>query len=208
VRCSGQADGGMAGHLEEDEARRQALVAAPWTLLRQVHGARVVEVDRPGGGRGEAADAAVTAVPGAVLAVLTADCAPVALASPEGVLGVAHAGWRGLVAGVVEACVESMRVLGASEVEAVVGPCVHPECYSFGREDLQVVVDRYGPTVASQDAAGGPALDLAAGVSVALERAGARLVSGPAPCTSCDPGYWSWRARQDQRRQATVAWKS
>ena len=91
-----------------------------------MHGARVVVVEGPGGAAGEAADAAVATSAGAALAVLTADCAPVALASPEGVLGVAHAGWRGLRAGVVEATVTTMRRLGATRIEAVLGPCVHP----------------------------------------------------------------------------------
>ena len=81
-------------------SRRQRLLAdAPWTWLRQVHGHRVVVVEHPGDCRAEEADAAVTACAGAALVVLTADCAPVGLASPEGIVGVVHAGWRGLMAG-------------------------------------------------------------------------------------------------------------
>ena len=88
-----------------------------WTWLRQVHGARVVVVDAPGGSAGEEADAAVSAVSGAVLAVHTADCAVVGLWSPEGVVGAAHAGWRGLHAGVLERTVEAMARLGAKDVQ-------------------------------------------------------------------------------------------
>ena len=75
-------------------AAQRPLADAPWTWLRQVHGQRVVIVDHPGDRRSEEADAAVTACASAALVVRTADCAPVALASPEGVVGVVHAGWR------------------------------------------------------------------------------------------------------------------
>src|SRR5437870_5726904 len=95
VRWTGRAEGDL-GHrgrwVGVDEmdpdvlARRRAVLDRPWTWLRQVHGGRVLVVEGPGCGVGEEADASVSAVPGAVLAVLTADCAPVALASQEGVI--------------------------------------------------------------------------------------------------------------------------
>src|SRR5674476_1670641 len=69
------------------------------------------------------------AAPGTALCVLTADCAAIALASAEGVCSAVHAGWRGLVAGVVEAAVTAMRDLGASDVTASLGPCIHAPCY-------------------------------------------------------------------------------
>lgn len=189
-------------------ARRKALVDAPWSLLRQVHGADVVTVEGPGDRAGESGDGLVTACVGAPLAVLTADCAPVAFTSPQGVVGVAHAGWRGLLAGIVEATVEAMRALGAGEVEALLGPCIGPECYDFGAGDLRAVADRLGPSVVSQSCSGHPALDLAAAVRAACREAGARLLSVAADCTACAPGprYWSWRARRDEQRQATVVW--
>src|SRR5205085_828982 len=81
------------------QARRRAVVDAPWTWLRQVHGDTVVTVSRPGAEAGTKADAAVSAEAGCVLAVLAGDCAPVALVSPEGVVAVVHAGWRGLLGG-------------------------------------------------------------------------------------------------------------
>ena len=84
---------------------------AGFDLIRQVHGGRVVVVEDPaaaGARAGTEADALVTAAPGVALAVHTADCAPVALVSPEGVLGVAHAGWKGLEAGVIPAVAAAM----------------------------------------------------------------------------------------------------
>lgn len=208
VACTGWSSGDLAGEGETVDRRRRRVVDLPWTVLRQVHGARVVTVDLPGGGSGEAADAAVTASPGAALAVLTADCAPVALASPEGIIGVAHAGWKGLRAGVVEAAVQSMRRVGATRIEAVIGPCIHPCCYSFGEDDLAAVAARVGRHVRSADRHGRPALDLPGGVRSALHAAGATLVGESGVCTGCSDGLWSWRASSTTRRQATVVWRS
>jgi len=191
----------------EVEARRRAVVDRPWTWLRQVHGDRVVVVERPGEGAGEVADAAVCATPGCVLAVLTADCAPVMLDSPEGVFAVAHAGWVGLTAGVLERTVEAMRDLGATDVRAVLGPCIRVECYEFGPDDLDRVAARLGDTVRATTSAGAPALDLAAGVRAALGRAGVLYLDDVDVCTACSPDHFSWRARGEQQRQATVVWR-
>ena len=216
ARFTARADGDM-GHggafvhevLPEVAARRRAVLDLPWTWLRQVHGDTVVTVESPGEGAGARADAAVTARRGCALAVLTADCAPVALASPEGVIGAAHAGWAGLVAGVLERTVEAMAGLGASEVVAVVGPCIEARCYEFGADELERVAWVVGPAVRARTSEGRPALDLVAGVRAALARAGVRHVDNRAACTACTPGpgYWSWRARRDQQRQAMVVWR-
>lgn len=208
VRSTGWAQGDMSGTSPVVDARRASIATGPWTVLQQVHGARVLIVEEPGGGAGEAADAAVTTVVGATLAVLTADCAPVALGSSEGVVGIAHAGWKGLRAGVIEATVKAMRRLGATRVEAVLGPCIHPCCYEFGVEDLERVAERLGDGVRGTDRDGRPALDLPGGVRAALHAAGATLVGDAAECTSCSGGYWSWRAGGGARRQATVAWRA
>lgn len=183
------------------------MVDRPWTVLRQVHGARVVTVEGPGRATGEPADAAVSVASGGVLAVLTADCAPVGLASPEGIIGVAHAGWRGLRAGVVEATVQAMRRLGATRVEAVLGPCIHPCCYAFGEAELVDMANRFGKQVRALDRQGGAALDLPAAVKTALHNAGAVVAGASTVCTSCHDGYWSWRADRTDRRQATAVWR-
>lgn len=199
--------GDLGGRAPGVEQRRRAAVDVPWTVLRQVHGSRVVVVDRPGQGRGEEADALVTARQGAALAILTADCAPVAFSSPEGIVAVAHAGWRGLAGGVLEATAGRMADLGATDVEAVLGPCIHPCCYEFGREDLARLAGRFGPGVEAADRQGRPALDLPAAVSAALGEAGVPLVEVIDVCTGCSPRYWSWRARRETGRQATVVWR-
>jgi polyphenol oxidase len=210
VRWTGRAEGDLAGSTATEpaaEARRRAIVDLPWTWMHQVHGARVLEVGWPGVGVGEAADAAVTSAPGVALAVLTADCAPVALLSAEGVIGVAHAGWRGLLAGVIEATVDAMRGLGATEIGAVLGPCIHPGCYQFGPAELDLLAARLGAGVRGEYSHGGEALDVPAAVRICLQRAGAELIGDAGVCTACSPEYWSWRGGQDSQRQATVVWR-
>jgi polyphenol oxidase len=207
VRSTGCAQGDLAGDGPAQDRRRRSVVDLPWTVLAQVHGSRVVVVDSPGAAAGEPADGAVTTSAGVALAVLTADCAPVGFASPEGVLGIAHAGWKGLRAGVIEATVTTMRRLGATRIEAVLGPCIHPCCYPFGADDLDGVAARLGRQVIAVDRHGDPALDLPAGVRAALHASGAALVGDAATCTSCSPDYWSWRERRADRRQAMVVWR-
>ena len=188
------------------EARRRRLVPYPWSWLHQVHGATVVTVTEPGGCAGAEADAAVTRVPGAVLAVHTADCAPLALVADEGVVGAVHVGWRGLVAGVIDRAVERMHELGAGQVRAVVGPCIHAGCYEFGADDLAQVVARCGETARGITSDGRPALDVPAAVRATLGAKGVELVADHPPCTACDPSFFSHRARGDTARQAMLVW--
>jgi YfiH family protein len=205
---TGVADGDLAigGAPESLAARRRAVVDAPWTWLRQVHGDRVVVVDAAGGCAGEEADAAVTAVPGAVLAVHTADCAPLALVA-DGALGVVHAGWRGLVAGIVPQTVEAVTALGGPVTHTLLGPCIGPECYEFGEDDLELVIAAVGPTARGRTGGGAPALDLPAAVAASLAQAGAPAPVRLGGCTACEPGWYSHRARSDAGRQALVAWQ-
>ena len=190
--------------------------------IRQVHGNAVLVVPAvdgrgPGGydapsARPDAvldgeADALVSMAPFTGLAVLTADCASIALGSPEGVFGAVHAGWRGLVDGVVERAVGVMRANGATEVVGVLGPCIHPECYEFSPPDLDRVASRFGDQVRARTASGRAALDLPAAVAAALAAVGAdqRLA---AACTGCGGDYFSHRVRGDSGRQALVVWSS
>lgn len=192
------------------EVRRHSVIADfPWTWLRQVHGADVVVVDAPGQHAGAEADAAVAVVPGAPVAVVTADCAPVVFVDDAGSsVAVAHAGWRGLYEGVLGATVASMRERGAETISAALGPCIHAECYEFSASDLDAVAARFGDSVRSTTTAGTPALDMVAAVRAALDELDVKLVEVADACTACTPGYFSHRARQDEQRQATVAWLS
>ena len=217
VRFTGRAEGDL-GHggasvavdaLDQGVvARRSAVCELPWTWLRQVHGNTVVVVRAPGEGAGSAADAAVTDRTGCALAVLTADCAPVALLGSNGVVGVAHAGWRGLVAGVLERAVEVMRAAGAGDVHALLGPCIRPGCYEFGADDLAQVARRLGDGVRGTTSTGAPALDVPAAVRAALGRVGVVDVGDVGICTACSPAHFSHRARRELGRQALVVWRA
>jgi len=189
------------------EARRRAVVDLPWTWLRQVHGDAVVNVTDPGQGAGTKADASVSREHGAALAVLTADCAPVALVSPEGVVAAVHAGWRGLQCGVLQRAVDAARQLGATDLRAVLGPCIHSECYEFGTEDLDAIAATLGDGVRALTVSGRPALDVPAAVAAALKQAGVTELDDVDVCTACSGDYFSWRARGEQSRQAMVVWR-
>ena len=205
VRWTGRAEGDLGITAGDGvDARRRAVVPQPWSWLHQVHGTAVMVVDAPGSVRGADGDALVGGPGAGALAVFTADCAPLALASPEGIVGAVHAGWRGLRDGVIEAAADAMRALGASAVTAALGPCIRVECYEFGEVDLDTVAARLGPGVIGQTSDGHPALDVAAGVQVALAGAGVELVFDEGSCTACDGRWFSHRARRDRERQATI----
>ncbi|RPI11443.1 MAG: laccase domain-containing protein, partial [Actinobacteria bacterium] len=206
VVMTSMADGDLAvsGDPATLETRRRAVVDLPWTWLHQEHGAAVVVVDRPGQHAGERADAAVSALPGAALAVQVADCAPVALVSSAGAVGIAHVGWRGLVAGVLPAAASALMALGEGigEVRAVIGPCIHCECYEFGESDLDRVAAVAGDSVRARTADGRAALDLVAGIEHVARSLGIGCERSPwDSCTSCSAGYWSHRARGDRARR-------
>ncbi len=178
-----------------------ARLGADTTHLHQVHGAGVVEVTRPGAPAGADADAAWTPAPGARLAVRTADCVPIVLRR-AGAVAVVHAGWRGLAAGIVAHTVE---VMGGAD-RALVGPHIRRGCYEFGEADLDEVADALGDLVRATTTWGSPALDLTAGVRAALGAAAVTDVADAGACTACSDLYFSWRARGELERFATVAW--
>ncbi len=107
--------------------------------VHQVHSAKVEQIDGPLDAPKPQADAMVTRTPGVALGVLTADCQPVLFADPDaGVIGAAHAGWRGTLDGVLEATVEAMVALGATRetITAVIGPSISQRAYEVGPEFL------------------------------------------------------------------------
>jgi YfiH family protein len=126
-------------------AQNRAIAAARFDLsadrlvsCHQVHGTHAVTVEQPWSRRDNPrADGMVTAVPGIALGVLAADCAPVLFADPEArIIGAAHGGWRGALAGVVEATVAAMVALGAApaRIRAGIGPCIAQPSYEVGPE--------------------------------------------------------------------------
>ena len=156
--------------------------------MEQVHGN---DVRRAGGPR-EQCDALVTDRPDVVLMVRVADCVPVLLADPDaGVVGAAHDGRAGLVAGVVPACVDQMRGLGASSIHAWVGPHICGRCYEVPQQMQQDVADAV-PGTATTTSWGTPALDLGAGVRAQLAELGVTH-HDVGRCTTESPDLYSYR---------------
>lgn len=122
----------------ENRARMCAQLGLPpdrLVSLYQVHSAKVVTVEAPFAAERPRADAMVTRVPGLALGIATADCGPILFADPEnGVVGAAHAGWKGALTGVIGATVSAMEALGArrSRIVAVLGPTIGPASYEVG----------------------------------------------------------------------------
>jgi len=139
-------------------------------------------------------------VPLAKLAVRTADCVPLVLLGAESI-GVVHAGWRGLALGIIQATVAAMGDVHTAHV----GPHIRAGCYEFGDDDLDDVARSLGDGVRATTTWGTPALDLTAGVRAAL---GNITVVDAGACTACSDLYFSWRARKDEARFATIAWMS
>ena len=161
--------------------------------LRQVHGATVeVAEGRIDRDARPCADGVVTAGSGLTLMVRVADCLPVLLADPTaGVIGAAHSGRLGMVAGVVPATVGRMRDLGATQITAWLGPRICGACYEVPeamQEDVAAVV----PASRSTTSWGTPALDIGAGVRAQLESLGVGVVD-VGVCTRESPDLYSYR---------------
>jgi len=198
---AGYRRGDDPAHVDENRVRigaglgGRASHPAEWISLHQVHGPAVYPADRAGPTAGRPApqaDAAVSAEPGAVLSVLTADCGPVALVAP-GVVAAVHAGWRGVAAGVLEAAVAEVRERTSGPVRAVLGPCIHAECYEFSVADLDPIAERLGPDVVGETSAGRPALDVPRAIRLALAGAGVTDVTDVDVCTACSTDHFSHR---------------
>jgi len=134
--------------LENRARAARAIGAEPDALLglTQVHGAAVVHATTAwAAGQGPRADAMVADRPGIALGIITADCAPVLFCDAEaGVVGAAHAGWRGALAGVLEATAAAMRALGARRIAAAIGPCIRQASYEVGADLREAVLARAG----------------------------------------------------------------
>jgi YfiH family protein len=209
----------LARHVGDDPAavqanrvvlRAQAKLPAEPLWLEQVHGIDVVEH------RGESpaipprADAAVAFEPGRVCVVMTADCLPVVFVDRAGTrIGVAHAGWRGLVGGVLEATVKRLRV-PPSDLIAWLGPAIAQAAFEVGPEVREAFVrqDEAHAAAFASNAAGRFQADLYVLARRTLARAGVEHVSGGTHCTSAEvAAFYSYRRDGGRTgRMATLAW--
>ena len=198
--------------LENRRRLRPFLPSAP-VWLSQVHATGVVIVDGDNvtalTSSPPTADAAVTRAPGVVLGVRSADCLPVLFADRAGtVVGAAHAGWRGLASGILEATLHAMRAPPA-DIVAWLGPAIGPLAFEVGRD----VFDAF--CVPDPDAAASFArhrddkwlADLYELARRRLSRAGVTAIAGGGHCTRTESGrFFSWRRDKAAGRMATLVW--
>jgi hypothetical protein len=195
------------------ENRRRVTAAlalpAPPLWLQQVHGARVLAIDGINTSALEPADAAVTRTPGRVLAILVADCMPVLLASLDGaVIGAAHAGWRGLAAGVLEATIGAMGVPPA-KLCAWLGPAIGPAHFEVGDEvRLSFIAGNAAAAAAfSANQRQRWQCDLALLARQRLLAAGLTHIASAGLCTYAEPARcYSYRRDGRTGRMAALLW--
>jgi YfiH family protein len=182
-----------------EQARREVSsllgISHEWAIINQVHGSVVIVAEGPGS-FGDA-DAIVTTTAGLPVAVGTADCIPLVLEG-RGIVAVAHAGWRGTIAGVVPATLATMERLGRPAQRAALGPAIGRCCYEVGAE----VAARF-PDHGAQTTWGTPSVDLGATVRAQL---GDLAVWDAGVCTACSAGFHSHRRDGTPLRQVALAW--
>lgn len=193
-----------------NRARLKTMLPAEPVWLKQVHGIRVVDAanvkDVP------EADASFTCQADVVCAILTADCMPVLFADCRGrVVGAAHAGWRGLAGGVLEATVAAMRGAGAGDITAWMGPAIGPACFEVG-EDVRVAFEAHSSATASAflpwpGRPGKYHCDLYGLARQRLQAAGVRQIHGGGHCTMTEKdSFYSYRRERTTGRMASLIW--
>lgn len=195
----------MSTRTTKDADLRARLPAEP-AWLKQVHGTRVIDLDRSSEREG---DAVVTRTPGRVCAIRVADCMPVLLSDEAGtVVGAAHAGWRGLSAGVIESTLDAMRVDGRG-VAAWLGPAISGKVYEVGDEVRAAFLERD----AAAEAAFAPTrpghwlLDLYVVARQRLRARGVERIFGGGYCTYSDAErFYSYRRDGSSGRMAAFVW--
>ncbi|MBW8328134.1 MAG: peptidoglycan editing factor PgeF [Thiobacillus sp.] len=199
--------GDAPAHVAANRARlRQQLPAEPgW--LRQVHSARVVELGRA---PNPEADAAFTREPGQVCAVLTADCLPVLFCDRAGtVVAAAHAGWRGLANGVLEATVAAMQV-EPGEILTWMGAAIGSQAFEVGDEVRQAFVAQHAEAAGAfvpQPTPGKWLADIYHLARIRLDHAGVGMVHGGGRCTFNEAEtFYSYRRDGVTGRMAALIW--
>ena len=208
----------LAGHVGDDPGvveRNRRLLRRALNLpkdpvwLNQVHGTRVIDAASASGA--EDADAAWTDREGVVCAVMTADCLPVFFSALDGSsLAVAHAGWRGLAAGVLEAALAAMPA-PPDQVICWLGPAIGPEAFEVGPEVRNAFVENNSDAASafSPGSADKWLADIYQLAAIRLRAAGVSAVHGGGFCTWSEPErFFSYRRNARTGRMASLIWKA
>lgn len=205
--------GDRAEHVEQNRRTLRAHLPGEPVWLSQVHGIEVIDADAiAGSGAVPVADASVSATPGVVCAIQTADCLPVLFCDVAGrVVGAAHAGWRGLVNGVLESTVMAMRAKGADRIIAWLGPAIGPERFEVGQEVRDAFVAHDAAASAAFTASpmqpGKYFADIYALARQRLDGAGVTRCHGGGLCTVSDAQrFYSYRRDHVTGRMASLIW--
>jgi polyphenol oxidase len=208
--------GDPAGCIAENRRRLDRFLPSSPVWLDQVHGTTVATLEGAALADARAtppvADAAVTREPGVVCAVLTADCLPVLLADRQGrAVGIAHAGWRGLAAGVLEATVKALAALDVPARELVVwlGPAIGPAAFQVGADVVAAfgAVDAHSASAFAPDGRGRWHADIYRLARQRLAAAGVDAVAGGGLCTHTDAArFYSYRRERETGRMAALVW--
>jgi len=201
--------------VQANRDRLQAFLPGRPAWIAQVHGADVVDAATVGPGQPvRTGDASIAIAPNVVCAILTADCLPVLFADLDGtVVGVAHAGWRGLAGGVLGATVRAMRSAGAGEITAWMGPAIGRDAFEVGQDVVDAFLAAL-PGAATRacfvDYPGRPGKYLADMFTLArlmLAQDGVTRVHGGGLCTASAPDrFYSYRRDGVTGRQASLIW--
>lgn len=193
----------------ENRARLGVALGCQSAWLRQVHGVAVVRADPT---RVLEADASWSATAGVACAVMTADCLPLLFCDRGGSrVAAAHAGWRGLANGVLEATLDALAV-PAGEVLVWLGPAIGPEAFEVGPEVREAFVDRHPEAAAAFRPSGNPLhpqrllADLYALARIRLAARGVTAVYGGGLCTFSDARFYSYRRAPRTGRFASLIW--
>lgn len=208
VRFTGRGD--LGPEVERAEVlRRIEPEAPPVAWAKQIHSARALPAQPGACGEGDAlfSEASGLALSVIALSVITADCVPIVLAGPRGLAAV-HAGWRGIVGGVVPATLEAAG--GGSGWRAWIGPAIGACCYEVGDDVAAQVAAASAPEVVIPGPAGKPHLDLVAAVRRQLSAAGVEEVRSVPDCTRCDSErlYSYRREGKGAGRNMAFIWRS
>ncbi len=192
------------GDSAETVARNRELlseITGPIQFMNQVHGDEVVEVKSIGDD--PTCDALITRAPGIALAVMVADCIPLLLSSST-VIGAVHVGRRGLMNSVAVKAVDAMRILGADQIHAQLGPSICGRCYEVPQELADEVVAKH-PAASSLTNNLTPALDLPRALIAVLVAIGVTYEASTI-CTLENDEYFSYRRHNITGRNAGVVW--
>jgi YfiH family protein len=215
----GLAAGDEPAAVQANRERFAVAIGARPVFLAQVHGARVVNLDTLAPEALEQADASIATRPGLACTVMVADCLPVLFAAPQGRgVGAAHAGWRGLAAGVLDNTVQALCEAAAcapQELVAWLGACIGPQAFEVGADVLQAFGaepskegnPHFFPKKAGADGSPRWWADLPALARSRLAEAGVKQVSGGAWCTVADDSrFFSYRRDRVTGRMAAAVW--